>query len=599
MKKPVSRARLALLPFALSVLPALAQTLSPTVVTATRQASRADELVSDVAVIERREIEASTARSLSELLARQGGMQMQSNGGRGKTSNVFIRGTDARHAILLVDGVRLGSATAGNPSWDTIPLEMIERIEILRGPASALYGSEGVGGVVQVFTKRGREGFHPHAALTAGSREHWLASAGVAGGDGRLGYAVGVQRLRERGISSTNARVPFGNFNPDVDPLRQDSLTASLDYDLGNGWRADASLLHSDGISWYDDGPGADSRSAIRGLAMQAGLRGKPLAGWQTTLRMGQGRDVNNTIVANFPGAFRTDQREWTWQNDIDTPIGVALAGLERREQEVGGSTAYAVRERTIHSAFLGLNGSAGRHSWQANVRRDRNSQFGGATTGFAGYGLRLAPAWRVSVSHGTSFVAPSFNQLYFPGFGNPALQPERGRNTDVALTWAAGGHEVKLVRFENRIRGFMTNTTLPQNIPRARIEGWTLGYEGAFGPLALRASLDLLDPRNELTGRQLPRRARETATLGADWTRGAWRYGGQLLAVGQRFDDVANANALAGFATLDAYADWQFAPAWSVQAKAINLADRAYETARGYNQPGRGFYLTLRWQPK
>ena len=599
----MTRPRVAALPLALCcAFAAHAQTptLKPTVVTATRTATLADELVSDVKVIDRATIEASTARSLPELLARAGGLQMAANGGLGKQSSVFIRGAENRHTILLVDGVRLGSATSGNPTWETIPVDMIERIEILKGPASALYGSEGVGGVVQVFTRRGREGFHPYASTTVGSFHHFEAAAGVTAGQGPLRYAVGVQRLRERGFSATNSRVPFGNFNGDIDPFRQDSVNASLNYELASGWGVDAALLATDGITHFDDGPGRDSRSAVRGLAAHVGVKGRVTNLWQTQLRVGQGNDTANTIVASFPGAFKTEQREWSWQNDIETPLGVALAGLEQREQQVkSNTTAFAVTERTIRSAFAGLNGNSGAHSWQANVRRDKNSQFGGATTGFAGYGFRITPAWRVSASHGTSFVAPSFNQLYFPGFGNPALQPERGRNTDVALTWTGDAQEVKLVRFDNRIRGFMTNTTLPQNIPRARIDGWTLGYEGRFQQLALRAELDVLDPRNQVNGRQLPRRAKKQATVGADWRQGAWTFGGNLLAVGERFDDAANASRLGGFTTVDVFADWKFTPDWSLQAKVNNLTDRKYETAMGYDQAGRSLYVTLRWQPK
>jgi vitamin B12 transporter len=602
MKKPASRARLALVPLALSLSSsgALAQApLQQTIVTATRTETRADELVSDVTVIDRQQIENSTARSLAELLARNGGLQMSANGGLGKQSSVFTRGTENRHTIFLVDGVRVGSATAGIPNWDAIPVDMIERIEILKGPGSALYGSDGVGGVVQVFTHRGTQGFHPYAALTAGSYQHYELAAGVTGGQGALGYTLGVQRTREQGFSATNPRVPFGNYNPDDDPFEQDAVNGSLRYDLGGGWAVDGTALYSDGTSWIDDGPGFDSRSAVRALAAQAGIKGRPTAGWLTSLRVSQGEDTSNSIVASFPGAFKTSQRQWTWQNDIDTPAGVVLAGLEQRQQDVSATTAYAVTERTIRAVFAGLNGNAGAHSWQANLRRDDNTQFGGATTGFAGYGYRITPAWRASASYGTSFVAPSFNQLYFPGFGNPDLQPEEGKNYDLSIAWARDGHEVKLVRFDNRIRGFMTNTTLPQNIPRARIEGWTLSYGGAFGRLALRGTLDLLDPRNEVNGNQLPRRSEQQATAAADWQQGAWRFGGSLLAVGERFDDAANLNRLGGYATIDLYADWQFSRDWSVQGKVNNLADRDYETAMGYNQPGRAFYVTLRWQPK
>ena len=337
----------------------------------------------------------------------------------------------------------------------------------------------------------------------------------------------------------------------------------------------------------------------MRVATAHAGIKGKPTQQWQTELRFNQGNDTTNTIEANFPGSFKTEQSQWTWQNDVQTPIGLMLAGLERTEQNVSATTAYAVTQRTINAVFGGLNGNYGAHSWQFNLRRDSNSQFDDANTGFVGYGFRITPAWRVHASYGTSFVAPSFNQLYFPGFGNPALQPERGKNTDVGVTWAANGQEVKLVRYDNEIRGFMTNTTLPVNIPRARIDGWTLGYEGAFNALALRASADWLDPRNELNGRQLPRRAKEQLTAGADYTMGAWRFGGSVLYVGDRFDDAANTLPLPAYTTADIYADWQFAKDFSVQAKLNNVTDRIYETAYGFNQAGRSFYLTLRWQPQ
>jgi vitamin B12 transporter len=572
--------------------------LKETVVTATRSAMRADELVSDVKVIDRQAIEASTARTVPELLARTAGVQMSANGGMGKQSSVFIRGAENRHTILMVDGVRLASATAGIPSWENIPVDMIERIEVLKGPASALYGSEGVGGVVQIFLRKGVEGFHPYASVTAGSDSHVAAAAGMQAGRGALRYSVGVQRLRNKGFSATNENVPFGQFNPDRDPFEQDSVNATASYGINKAWSVDAGLLYADGISAFDDGLGFNARSALRTLAAHAGIKGKLLQGWQTELRFAQGNDTNNTIEASFPGAFKTEQSHWTWQNNVDTPLGVVLAGLEHRVQKVSGSVAYPVTSRTINAAFAGINGGSGRHSWQFNARRDANSQFGDVNTWLAGYGFRISPAWRVHASRGTSFVAPSFNQLYFPFFGNPLLQPERGRNTDLGIAWAANGHEVKLVRFDNRIRGFMTNTTIPINV-QARIDGWTLGYEGKLGALNLRASLDELDPRRVATGQQLPRRAKRQFAAGADYGMGAWRFGGALVHVGDRFDDAANALPLPAYTTADVYADWQVVRDWSVQAKLNNVTDRKYETAFGYNQAGRGFYLTLRWQPK
>lgn len=576
------------------------RSLRESVVTATRSTTRSDELVSDVVVIDRASIDASAARTVPELLARSAGLQMSANGGAGKVSAVFIRGTEARHVILLVDGVRYGSATAGTPMWDAVQLDMIDRIEVLKGPASALYGSEGAGGVVQIFTRTGRQGLHPYAAATVGSQGLRQMTAGVSGGQGGLSYALGLQRRRETGFSATNPRAPFGNFNADRDPFDQDGLNASAAYRFNDRWSADAGLVYTDGTSYFDDGPGRDAQSAVRSLMAHAGVKGRLLPGWRSELSFGQSVDTANVRVGSFmPSDFKTQQDQWVWQNHIDSPMGVVLMGFEHRVQAVSGSTAYIVRRRSIDAAFVGLSGTQGRISWQVNARHDRNSQFGGAGTGFAGLGYRINPNWRLNLSHGTSFVAPSFNQLYFPGFSNPLLQAERGRNTDLGLSWTAGEHEVKLVRFDNRIRGYMTNTTLPLNIPRSHIEGWTLSYEGRVGDYSLRASYDALDPCDELNGFVLPRRARSQLVVGADWRRGDWRLGGTLLSVGRRFDDAANRVALAGYTTLDLYADYALDRNWSVQAKVNNLMNRQYETALGYNQPLRGVFLTLRWQPK
>lgn len=605
MIRSVIRPRAALLPLALAAAggAALAQTqvaaLDTVFVTATRGPTRADDLTAETQVIERAAIEAGTARTLPELLARIAGLQTSNTGGRGKTSNMFIRGAENRHTILLVDGVRVGSASAGTPTWESIPLELVERVEIVKGPASALYGSDGIGGVVQVFLRKGREGQHPYATVTAGSRRHWSAGTGVQGGQGPWRYALGVQRLRERGFDATQPWVAFGSHDPDIDPFRQDSAQASLGYQFNRDWSADAGLLYSDGRSWYDDGPGINARTAMRGVTLHAGVRGRVAAHWQTELRFSQGIDTANLIESAWPGAFKTRETQWTWQNHVDTPVGTVLAGLERREQKINATTEYTVSGRSIDALFAGLNGSQGGHSWQLNLRHDRNSQFGNADTWYAGYGWRIDPNWRVHASRGTSFVAPSFNQLYYPDFGNPELQPERGRSIDLGITYSRGGHELKLVRFDNRIRGFMTNTTLPENVSRVRITGWSLGYEGRFDKLSLFANAEALEPRNETDDLQLPRRARHQVNLGADWRHGAWRYGAALLHVGKRWDDVANSQQLPAYTTVDLHADWQFAPAWSLQAKVNNLTDEQYETAYGYRQPGRGLYLTLRWQPK
>ncbi len=603
------RARLAVLlspvSFVLSHLPVWAQSppqLPGSVVTASRTAQRADELVSDVVVINRTDIEKSTGRTLPEILARAPGIQFSANGGLGKNSSVSIRGAEARHTVLLIDGVRFGSATTGSPNWDTIPVDMIERIEILKGPASALYGSEAVGGVVQIFMRKGVQGLAPYASLTLGSYGHRQVTAGVSGGSGPLTYSLGVQKTRDKGFSTTNPKVQFGNYNPDTDGFDQNSLNTSVAYQLSRDWKVDAGLLAADSTNHTDDGPGRDTQYKGKSRVVRAGVEGRVLAGWKTQLRYSQGADSNRALVAApsvFPSLFKTTQNQLTWQNDVDTPFGVVVAGVERLEQKVDSTTKYTVTERTISSAFVGLNGSAGPHSWQVNARRDKNSQFGTSSTGFGGYGFAITPQWRVNASYGTSFVAPSFNQLYFPNFGNPSLQPERGRNTDLGVTWSDAGQTVKLVRFDNKIRGFISNTTIASSIPQARIDGYTLSYNGSFGALSLNASLDALDPRNELTGKHLARRSSNQARLGADYAVGEWALGGSVLRAGNSFDDAANTREVAGRTTADLYVDYAVNPEWKLQTKLNNVTNKQYETIYGYNQPGRAVYVTLSYRPK
>ena len=607
MKNTLNSARLAVLPLAvLSALPMLASAqvaaLPETVVTATRVATRADQLTSEVVVVDREAIERSAGRTLPEVLARTASVQMTSNGGRGKTAGVFIRGTESRHTILLIDGVRYGSATAGTPVWDNIPVDMIERIEVLKGPASALYGPDAAGGVVQIFTRRGTQGFSPFAAVTLGSNSYRELSAVLSGGQDNVRYALGVSHTDDKGFSATNSKVPL-SYNPDRDGFKQKAFNASVDWQLNSDWKLSAGAVYADGTNHFDDGPGVDTKSDARTTVLRAGVEGRITPDWTTRLNYNQGTDRSNALVSasafNIPGLFETQQDQWTWQNDVKTPIGTVVAGAETLLQKVNSSTAYTVTERRINAVFAGLSGTASGHSWQLNARRDDNSQFGGSSTGYAGYGYQFNPNWRAHAGYGTSFVAPSFNQLYWPGFGNALLEPEEGKNLEFGVDWTQDNHHVKLIRFDNKIRGFITSGKAPVNLPRARIEGWTLGYDGTFDALTLRAAVDALDPRNELTGKLLPRRSKSQVTLGADYSVGPWNFGGSLLKVGRRYDDAANAKPLASYTTVDLQASYAFARDWNVQAKLNNVGDREYETAQGYNQPGRQFFLTLRYSPK
>lgn len=582
--------------------PAVTTSLETVVVTGTRSPSRLDASIAEVTVIERSQIEAATGRTLSELLSREPGIQFWSNGGPGTPTSLSLRGLEARHTLLLIDGVRYGSATVGAPSWENIPLDAIERIEIVRGPLSGLYGSDAVGGVVQVFTRKGAPGVAVDASATAGSNSALRGGAGLRFGAGAIDGALRVGHTRSDGFSATNPRVQFGAFNPDDDGFRQDSGNLRLGVALPAGWRTDVSALAADGRVQFDDGPGRDSRAELstRVYALQAagGLPGAI----DTTLRVARSTDRYDTRVAAFGvGVIETEQTQYAWENRRATPVGTVVLVADRTEQAVSRpGTPFTVSDRSINGVALGLDGRAGRHGWQANLRHDRNSQFGAQDTGAVGYGFDLTPAWRVAGSYGQSFVMPSFNLLYFPGFSNPLLQPEEGKHSELSLRWRGARQQARLAWFDNRIRGFIASGPTPTNIPRARIDGVTASFDAQYGALALRASVDVIDPRNDSgvnAGRQLPRRAGDALRIAADYALSAWQVGATFAAFSERFDDAANRLRIGGYGTLDLRTEYRLAPQWRLGVALNNVTDKAYETVYGYNQPGREVFVTLRYR--
>jgi vitamin B12 transporter len=578
------------------------------VITATRSPQRVDQALAQVTVIDRARIEAATGRTLAELLAAESGVQSWSNGGLGKVASVSLRGLESRHTLLLIDGVRYGSATLGTPSWDNIPLDSIDRIEIVRGPMSSLYGSDAVGGVVQIFTRRGQAGFNPSVMASVGSLGHREASAGASFGTGLVDGSLRLQHQRTNGFSATNAQVPFGSHNPDNDGFKQTSLHGRLGVRLGD-WRAEATLLKSAGNTQFDDGPAVDSRADLRTEVVSARVSGPVVGPWRTSFMLARSKDDFNTLssASTFTtlGTIGTTQQQLTWLNQIGTPVGTAMVLLERVQQDVERpGDAFAVSERTVTGVALGLNGEAGAHGWQANVRRDRNSQFGSPTTGALGYGYQLAAGLRATASFGTSFVAPSFNQLYFPGFGNPNLLPERGLQRELGLVWRNGPVTSRLAYFDNRIRGYISSGPQPTNIPRVKIDGVSASVDAALGAWTLGGSIDSISPVNATEGtanfgRILPRRAQESGRLSLDWRSGALRLGGSFQAFGERFDNTSNSTRLPGYGTVDLRGEWTLARDWTLAAKLNNVFAKTYETVFGYNQPGREAYLTLRWAPR
>ncbi len=576
------------------------------VVTAARSPQRVSDVVAEVTVLDREAIARAEGRTLSELLSQQAGLQFTANGGLGKVSGLFIRGLEARHTLLLVDGVPVGSATVGTPSLDNLPLSAIERIEIVRGPMSSLYGSGAMGGVIQVFLRRGAAGLRADAKAVLGSDRHGQLAAGLSWGDGAFDAAAHVQHTQTRGFSATNAGVPFGSFNADRDGFRQNAGSLRLGWQAAADWRVEALALRSQATNDFDDGPGAASRSGLLNRLWSLSAKGRISNAWSMRASVSESLDAFDTQVSASAfaalGVIGTRQRLLAWENQVGTPVGTLLLMAERLEQQVSRPGApFEKSRRSIDGLAAGLSGSAGAHTWQASARHDRNPQFGSDHNAALGYAFALAPAWRLGASLGTSFVAPSFNQLYFPGFGNALLLPEEGRHHEAFLRWGGARHSLRIAAYRHRYRGFITSGPQPINLPLAEVDGVTMSAEHRWRDVELLASLDHTDPRNATAGnanqgKLLPRRAQDALRLAADWKPGAWSLGATLVAFSHRFDNAANTTRLGGYGTLDVRADWALSRDTTLGVKINNLGDKTYQTALGYNQPARELFATLRW---
>lgn len=587
------------------------------IVTATRQAQRADAALTDISSITREEIEqAGPAAMLADLLARQPGIQTSANGGPGANSGLFMRGANSGHTLILVDGLRVSSATLGSTSLSRIPLSQIDHIEILRGPASALYGSEAIGGVVQIFTKRGAGPTQFLAEAGAGTYGTTDINMGISGGSEGWRYSFSANRFHSDGFSAV--RNPANSaYNQDKDGFDEDSFSGNLSYSPAKGHQYGLTLFRSDGSNRYDGGysPATAAEdymtsNSVIGYALWA--HNRILPNWISTVRIGHGTDDSTNLSDRNPtSAFRTDQDQISWQNDITLPLGTALFALERINQKVEASTAYTTSQRRLNAILLGWNGDIGKHRLQVNVRRDNNSQFGSKSTGVFAYGYQLSPAWRAGISAGTAFKAPTFNDLYYPntpfvGSGNLNLSPETSRNREASLHYEDGIHAVGLTYYRNRIKDLIQWTEtppgswfyMPQNVAAAELEGWTLAYDGRVADYSLHANIDKLDPRDTATSLQLVRRARTVGNMSVSRDFGKWKLSAEVQAVGPRYNNVANTEQMGGYAIANLHGAYALNSDWSLFARTNNLFDKNYEQVADFATAGATIFAGIRYAP-
>lgn len=599
-------------------------TLDPVVVTAARIAQEGADALPAVTVISREQIEQAGATDLVELLARQPGVGIARSGGPGAQASLFVRGAASNQTLVLIDGVRLNTSLAGAAVLGGLQLDAVERIEIVRGNLSSLYGSEAIGGVVQIFTRRAEKS---GAALTAeaGAGDLRAGTAAAAYVTPALRIDASVAARRSAPFSAIDpSRVvvspPFVlGVNPDLDADRARNGALRIEGRPGEATSLGASLWARRNDTDFDDpgeGPLATQREASRASVGQVYAQTKWREAWTARLTLAEARDRSrnrSSVPASFNnGEFDARNQQATLASEVAvSPAVTATLGLESLSQR-GASTAYDPSftgaltsfKRRANSAWFGTVGRVQAQSVQVNARYDDYSDAGSAWTGLVAYGYRLSPAWRTSVQVSRAFRAPSFNELYFPGFGNPALRPETARSAEAGLRYGGGTLNAGVSLFRTVTRDlivFDPSLGVPNNIGEAIAEGIEFSGAGAFGAWRVGGNATLLRADDRATGQRLPRRAPYALNATVSYDAGWGSAGVEAGRVAYRPDFDINTFArtrLAPYTLVRLFGTLRLGAQWSATVRIENALDRGYELVDGYNTPGRSAFLGVAWRP-
>ncbi|WP_343638283.1 TonB-dependent receptor [Roseateles sp.] len=588
--------------------------LDEVTVTGTRSPMKLSDVAADLTVIDRDTIERQGLGNIAALLRNVAGLQMTSNGGPGNTTSVFVRGAETRHTVVLIDGVRIDGQSTGGARWENLPLSLIERVEVLKGPASALYGSDAIGGVVQIFTRQGSGPARWEFGVGGGNLGQAKADVVLSGGSAVFDYAASLAVDRGTGFNAYT-RTENKSYNPDRDGWRNYNGSLRLGGRVAEGQRLEFLGLKSRSDVGYDAGKNADDRGITETLAAKLSLKSTWSQALSSQLSVGQSEE-NYETRPSAPYLSRTRIRSASLLgfykfNDQHQLNGV----LERREDRLANAELIAGGKDTRSQNAIGLSylATLDAFSLQAHGRHDDDSEFGGIDTGSLAAGYKLGGGWRVTASAGNAFRAPTLYQrgsIYGPDTAKPgveALRPERAHNREAGLAWSQGGFDLALTTFHNRVTDLIAfgaagtcRATLGcyTNVARALLKGTSLKGGAQLGPVRLSATVDFLDPTDARTGLVLQRRAKRFGTLRAETALSAWTLGANLVGSDQRFDDAANKTRLAGYGLLNLDAQRALAKDWRLQLNVDNAFNRAYQTANYYQQAPRTWFVSLRYTP-
>ena len=602
--------------------------LATIVVTPTRAPEPLSQTLGDNSVISRETLDTLPNGTLSDALTRAHSIESVNLGGPQTVSTVNIRGTNSNQSLILIDGVRVNNATNGLPPLNAIPLNSIERIEIVRGTSSSLYGADAIGGVVNIITRSETDRpFSAYANAGIGTYASTQYDAGFSGAKDGWSYSLFGGYGQSGGFNATTSSNYYQN--PDSDSYYRSNLGGSLGYTWKFGQTLSFQTYQSKVNGSYDMGAPFFGDRGIQTLSNNILTSRNVISSfWTSTLRASLSNDTYKTVNVdasqnfyNTPDGrqfFKTNQSQYVWQNDLTfSPTQIVSLAFERLDQQVDGTLVdnispgvvnYQQTSRFTNSLLAIYRGTWGPQSVQASVRNDDSSQFGNVTTGSLSYGLSLTPRWKASIGANTGFRAPNFNELYWPVtpsfLGNPTLKPERTQNIEAGLKYTTDNTQLGLTLYRNNIDNLILNEPTipgnvfsaytPMNIDQALITGITLTGSQKIGRNTLvKGSFDCSNPRNATTGELLPQRAQRVFKMAVDQSLGRARLSGEFFVTSQR-QDALTSDTLGGYSLMNIVGSYPLTENTEVQVRWNNVFAKQYTLVQGNATPGSNVFVNL-----
>ena len=577
-------------------------------ITASRFAETADETLAPVTVITRKDIEEKQAATVEEVLRAVPGITLSNSGGAGKLTSLFLRGTESNHVLVLIDGVKVGNATSGTTPFEHLPLDQIEKIEVVRGPRSSLYGSEAIGGVIQIFTRRGQGEARPAFSVGAGSHNTRRFNTGVSGGVGAAWYNFGLSVYETDGYNACRGNpVTFagcGANEPDNDGHENKAASIRGGVSLTDALAIEGNFLNSESETEFDGGFQNESETITRVSSVKATFRASEQR--KSSLLISRSQDESDNFKdGEFRTTFNTTREQINWQNNFRlNKNNQIVAGVDYLEDKVDSTVNYDVDSRDNTGVFALWRTAVDTDDFELSLRNDDNEQFGDKATGSVGWGRDPGDGYRVTASYGTAFTTPSFNDLYYPGSGNPNLVPEKSKSFDCGLAHTGDDSRWSVNFYQTKIDDLITSEPpnyIPMNIDKAKITGIELSGGITAGQWDVSANLTLQKPKNasgEYNGNLLVRRPQQIIQLAAARKIGKHSIGASLRNQDRSFDDAANAREIDGFTVVDVRGEIRAHRHWSLGVKVNNLFDHKYETVSYYPQDEINLMATLRYVP-